>query len=370
MLDALVRLGQDGHRDQELLREIGAYSEALRAAAGSGDTRLVARAEEEVKRDRRVFSFDPSGRATLTAAGHAWSAGRFEVVSLEALRERAQQASTHALTRGALQAHAGQGALFQVASQLNCLEAPDPEVVPVAQYLTDPTQGPRASISAFPGTLLRHYAAPGAGGTRFEQVTDGPQIELLGDVCDPAVGRAQNGYLMASGVADPAAFVEHLTRRFEAIQVGLHDEVEVVLGGSWNGAVPGRPQIAQVFTSTVAGGGYGGEQLGVFFEPACRQLLRAAYLGTLLGAVTTGKNKVVLTLIGGGVFGNPIELIWEAITWALGEVGPLLSADLDVIVNGRDLSRRLPRERILEPVRAGGGAMVVLDRAEHAMIVR
>ena len=41
---------------------------------------------------------------------------------------------------------------------------------------------PRASISAFPATLLRHYAAPAPDGRRFVQQTGGPQIDLLADV--------------------------------------------------------------------------------------------------------------------------------------------------------------------------------------------
>jgi hypothetical protein len=389
MLDAIVQLGHDAGREQELLREIGAYVEGLRASAGRGDTGLVKRAEIAVQKDAGVFSFDAEGGATLSAAGHTWAAGRFEPVSIGALTQWAREARGGAAPTGAarlrlwvidgaaaatdigsLQAHAGECALFQVASQFNCLEAPDAVVVPVTAYLTDPTQGPRASISAFPGTLLRHYAAPAAGGERFVQQTDGRQIELLGEVCDKAVGRAQNGYLTADGVPDPKAFVEALEARFDAIKVGLHDGVEVVLGYNWDGGVEGRPIIGQVFTSTVAGGGYGGELLGEYFEPACRQLLRAAYLGTLLGAAATGKTKVVLTLIGGGVFGNPITAIWEAIEWAAAEVGGLLPRDLDVFVNGRDLSRRLPRERILAPVRASGGAMVAFDRASEASIVR
>jgi len=171
-------------------------------------------------------------------------------------------------------------------------------------------------------------------------------------------------------VPDPQAFVDCLEARFDAIKVGLHDDVEVVLGCNWSGSVQGRPIIAQVFTSTVAAGGYGGEKLGPHFEPACWHLLRAAYLGTLLGAVATGKTKVVLTLIGGGVFGNPIAVIWEAIGWAIAQTEPLLSGDLHVFVNGRDLSNRLPREHLLAPVRASGGAMIVFNRENEATIVR
>src|SRR5450759_5464986 len=84
-----------------------------------------------------------------------------------------------------------------------------------------------------------------------------------------------------------------------------------------DGAVEGEPLIAQVFTSTLAAGGYGQEgAIAGQAEALCRQLLRAAYVGTLLAAVDLGKERVVLTMIGGGVFGNPHELIVDSIVWA------------------------------------------------------
>jgi AhpD family alkylhydroperoxidase len=84
---------------------------------------------------------------------------------------------------GALQATAPAGSLFQVASQFNCLEAPYATVTDIADYFHDSTQGPRASISAFPGTFVRHYAAPGRAGTRFVQTTNGRQLNLLDELC-------------------------------------------------------------------------------------------------------------------------------------------------------------------------------------------
>src|SRR5207302_917673 len=84
----------------------------------------------------------------------------------------------------------------RAAAQFNCLESPGPFITPVAHYFHDYTQGPRASISAFPGTLLRHYAAPGAYGKRFVQ-TETEQLNLLADVFGPEVAVVQSGYLMA-----------------------------------------------------------------------------------------------------------------------------------------------------------------------------
>ncbi len=419
MLDAFLKLAREPAAEKELRAEVTSHLAQVRASAKRGERGLVRTAESAVRANGSVISFDPAGMATLRAGGHAWCAGRFEAVSLGDLRARAKarrdadgarfapslamgpQAAPNpgapssygapvrsgdkprarlwlldgacpATDIGALQASASEGSLFQVASQYNCLESPGPFVTPVERYLSDPTQGPRASISAFPGTLLRHYAAPAPGGGRFEQSNDGPQIELLGDVCTPAVARAQNGYLMDDSVKDPAAFFAAIHDQFDSIKVGVHEGVEVVLGYDWDGAVLGGHKrfIAQVFTSTVAGGAYGGQGLGAMFVPICRVLQRGAYLGTLLAAAALGKTRVVLTLIGGGVFDNPVAVIWEAIQVALAEVEPLLVADLDVIVNGRDLMTRLPREALLTPVRARGGAALLFDRAGSVTIER
>src|SRR5262249_44276108 len=159
-------------------------------------------------------------------------------------------------------------------------------------------------ISAFPGTLLRHYAAPAAHGNRFVQ-TEKKQLNLLADVFGPEVAQVKSGYLMAHNVRNPAVLLTALTDRFEAIRVGVHEGVQVVLGYDFAGAVDDSEnrRIAQVFTSTVAGGGYSGAGLSAAeCEGVCRQLLRAAYLGTLLAAATLRQRRVVLTLIGGGVF--------------------------------------------------------------------
>ena len=67
---------------------------------------------------------------------------------------------------------------------------------------------------------------------------------------------------------------------------------------------------------------------------------------------------------------DPAAELWEAIQWAMVQIQPLLSRDLDVVVNGRDLGARLPRETILAPVRARGGAILSFNRAGEPSIQR
>jgi hypothetical protein len=137
-----------------------------------------------------ALRFDSTGRATLHGDGRTFNAGRFETPRLGALRRRAEETKAKLGTTGSirffvldgpsiatdigtLQAMAPANSLFQVASQFNCLEAPSPYITDVAAYLDDPTQGPRASISAFPGTFVRHFAAHAGDGTPDQVPTGG-----------------------------------------------------------------------------------------------------------------------------------------------------------------------------------------------------
>lgn len=361
--------------------------EWVTASRGRGPVELVGQVEYAVARDpARAFRFASDGTATLVAEGQRFRAGAMEVAPLCALRARAlaarQRAGSPPARRrlwvldgsspvtdiGGLQASAAPGTLFQVASQFNCLESPGAFVTPVSQYLTDPTQGPRAAVSAFPGALLRHYAAPAADGRRFVQRDDGEQLELLAAVCSPGVAEVKSGYLRAQDLADPPRFLRALIEQFEHLAVGVHTGIEVVLGADWAGGVPRAPHqlVTQVLTSTVAGGMYGSAAEDPVGAHLCQQLLRAAYLGTLAAAAGLGMRRVVLTLIGGGVFQNPVPLIWEAVCWAADQVVPLLHDELSIVLNGRELSHHVPMAELLRETGARDGGVLVLERGGAA----
>ncbi len=347
-------------RDKEL-----AELRAERSSRPRGDRSLVARMETAIADDpARAITFDAAGLATVNAAGHCVGGGRFMPQSIRQLRAEAQKTTTGSSPPrlfvitgadpvtdiGMLQANAEPGTLFQVASQFNCLEAPGPGIVSVQDYFGDSTQGPRASISAFPGTLVRHYAAPSAGG-RFVQ-TDDRQLNLLAGALPTALGRVHAGYLMTQELTNLDRVAKQFEEQFEAIQVGVHDAVPVLLGERWDGPVQPGQTVAQVFTSTLALGGYSeGARFSGAVERICRQLLRASYLGTLLAAMTLGQRRVVLTMIGGGVFGNPHGLIWECILWAFDEVRG--TGQLDVILNGRQVEVALADLKAATAARGG-----------------
>jgi protein-tyrosine phosphatase len=299
----------------------------------------------------RCFTADGNGAVTLRVKDQTFHAGRFETPTIAELKRRLQTrphqrghlrlsalrgTSTYG-DIGYLQASAPPETLFQAASQFNCLEAPGARLVPVHDYPFDATQGPRASVSAFPGTFLRHYFAPRPDGTRFVQ-TDKDAINLLADALPPAVGRVRSGYLTSSELSDPTAAARALEDHFEQIRVGLHDNIEVALGADWGGSVENAPhqRVAQAFTSTIALGGYSRDDGSKALATVRQQLLRGAYLGTILGAIALGKRRVVLTMIGGGAFGNPHRAIWDAIHWSLDAADSLADGIVDVVVNIRE----------------------------------
>jgi hypothetical protein len=166
------------------------------------------------------------------------------------------------------------------------------------------------------------------------------------------------GYLMAQNLPHAGTAAQALERNFERIRVGLNTGVEVVLGGGWDGPVNPGQRIDQVMTSTFAGGGYSGAaKIEGPLEDLCRTVLRAAYLGTLLAA----ERAVVLTLIGGGVFGNPHPLIFASLLWALEQRDAAGAGPLEVVLNARALDPSLPLARVAEAVAARGGVVVQVE---------
>jgi len=301
-------------------QKLRALRDNVLASAKRGDRGQVARAEAAVRADPQRIAFDANGTARVSGPDQSYAAGRFETPTIRELQTRAAAcASTRAAAElrfavvlgadpvtdiGALQATASAGTLFQVASQFNCLEAPGPYLTAIADYFHDSTQGPRAAVSAFPGALVRHYSAPSGDGTRFVQ-SGARQINLLADAVPGSIAEVKSGYLRSHDVKDIPSLARALQDGFDAIRVGVHDDVQVVLGYDWDGAVDGDRRIAQVLTSTYASGYSNRGALGGHEETICRQLLRAANLGTLLAAVGLGKRTVVLTAIGGGCVCQP-----------------------------------------------------------------
>ncbi|QBM29156.1 hypothetical protein [Hydrogenophaga pseudoflava] len=269
--------------------------------------------------------------------GRSFSIGCFEMVSLAELRQRvAQEQVKEAPTQvGIVTGDVRQmhqmpqyaGALFQVASQFNALEMVGPSVTPedgVTRYEHDRTQGPACAIAAGAATIYRNYFVPVGEqiGQSAEHQLDG--LADLGAALGDRLGcpvadlwQMQNGYALASrsGLDKIAALLLQMddAARSELaghLRIGLHRDVEVTDGPTSPG-----PLVSQAFCSALPVA-YG-SVAPPHWQGFAQLVLDAAYESTVLAAVLNsrqgGSNTVLLTMLGGGAFGNATEWIYTAI---------------------------------------------------------
>jgi hypothetical protein len=233
------------------------------------------------------------------------------------------------------------GALFQVASQFNALEMTGPNVTPedgVTRYQHDHTQGPACAIAAGAATIYRNYFVPvasGIGQTADRQL-DG--LAAVGEALSGVVGRPivdlwhmRNGYAMCSRDGLDAISAHLMRLRPEQVDalrgklyIAAQRDVEVTDASNGQG-----PRVSQAFCSA----------LPIAYtsvpprhwRPFASLVLEAAYEATMWAAVLNAhrgaSNIVLLTLLGGGAFGNDPAWIFGAMRYALRNVASL---DLDV----------------------------------------
>lgn len=307
-------------------------------------------------------------RLTSLVNGKAYCVGEFELASLGILRERAKSSMPASgrlrvsVVRGDVrQMHLSpqyRGALFQAASQFNMLEMISPNVTPedgVTRYQHDRTQGPACAIAAGAATIFRNYFVPvdgSSGQTAVRQLDGLAKIEeVLGQVLGrpvSALWRMQNGYALCtrSGLDAIAEYLaassqEDIDDLRAKLFIGVHWDVEAT-------EAPREPYqlISQAFCSA----------LPVLYtsiapshwRPFASLVLEAAYEATMWAAVMNARrgasNVVLLTLLGGGAFGNPDEWILRAMRRALTIVSMV---DLDV----RVVSYGEPTEALIDLVR-------------------
>lgn len=302
-------------------------------------------------------------RLTSRVNGKSFAIGSLELVSLADLRERVrsgdrgrgrlQVSLVNGDVRAMHQDPANAGALFQVASQFNLLEMVSQDVTPedgVTIYQGDPTQGPACAIAAGAATIYRNYFAPvnGIAGQVRDRQFDG--LADLGAALEHATGRPvtslwsmRNGYalckregLAAISKALASSSDEEIDQLRGLLRIGVHSDVEVT-----DSARSPGPMVSQAFCSA----------LPVAYTPtpsvewtafACL-VLEAAYEATVWAAVLNARrgasNVVLLTRLGGGVFGNEESWIHAAMERAL-----RLAAGFDLDV--RIVSRAAPSPRM------------------------
>lgn len=272
---------------------------------------------------------------TSHANGRVLACGHLETPSLADLRERVQSCgyppgklSVREVVANVQHLHADESnahALFQVASQFNLLEMVSPDVTPeqgVGIYEFDRTQGPACAMAAGAGTIYRNYFAS-VNGTTGQSASN--QIDCLADL-GLALGNAEgrlwemrNGYPLASN-----AGLVGISERLQSSDDGERDEWRRLLriGIQWRTQVTikdCRHIVSQVYGSALPVA-YSPHAPSLW-APFARLILEASYEATICTAILNrahhGSNRLFLTLLGGGAFGNETDWILGAIQRAL-----------------------------------------------------
>jgi len=289
--------------------------------------------ERSYKDTHRQFEF-ADGILTSKVNGANFHVGAFETPSLEELRDRLGVAraddlgslSFENVTGAAKTLHLdpiNAGAVFQVASQFNCLEMNEPGARPedgVTRYYCDATQGPACALACPAATVYRNYFVNDGRGQAGKV-----QIDCLAGVADLLENAKErhwkmvNGYCMpdsSGGIARASARIKAdpaLAERVQAaLRVGVHWDTEVK-GGSH--------RVCQVFSSALPVA-YAKSVRSNDWAPFACAVLDATYVATLtvatlLAAQRQERVKVFLTAVGGGAFGNRSMWIVNAMEKAL-----------------------------------------------------
>jgi len=256
--------------------------------------------------------------------------GKLDISSLEELREQdipldiSDEIKVSELVADIQEVHCNQNnanALFQAASQFNLLEMVGPEVSPkagVGIYENDFTQGPACAIACGAGTIYRNYFVPIGG--QIGQ-TGAYQIDCL-----DAIGKElHNQELQLWSMTNGYAVLSQKGLLAINKQIGSFTDTQreylkgkLKVGIQWNTEVTLTDEkqiVSQIYCSALPVAYSHIESY--YWENFARIILEATYEATLYTAMLNLKNnksnKVFLTLVGGGAFGNDLDWILESL---------------------------------------------------------
>ena len=267
--------------------------------------------------------------------GARFDFGHLEIPTLAELKKKApridqyqDQIQVSEIVANVQQLHANpenSNALFQAASQFNLLEMTAPHVVPekgVDIYERDFTQGPACAISCGAGTIYRNYFVPTNG--KMGQ-TSSNQIDCLDELGkelrndELELWKMSNGYTMCN-----QAGLLHLNALLSKLSPDSMETLKGLLkvGIQWDTQVTIEQcshHVSQVYCSALPVA-YS-HVPSIYWKRFASLILEATYEATfyaaLINSTRTQCNKVFLTFVGGGAFGNDNEWIIAAIKSAL-----------------------------------------------------
>ena len=244
--------------------------------------------------------------------------GTLEIPSVKELRDRLPQEKgsiniSQIMGNVATVHEQEPSAMFQVASQFNLLEMISPEITReqgITRYIYDRTQGPACAMACPYGTLYRNY---------FSDVNTLKDIEYMFNI---KYWEMKNGYALFEKdnlIAFNKLIDANREEIIEKLRVGVQWDTEVAKTGDL---------VSQVYCSALPVSYHYDINTDVF-EKFARVILEATYEAAFIASILNKKsNRLFLTLIGGGAFGNDKEWILDAIQK---NINKFKNYDLDLI---------------------------------------
>ena len=285
------------------------------------------------------------GEIVCPENGKSYGVGVFELVSLTELRERVGKVSKDVPSanekvfpqirdnkpekedvKNYLRSKEYNGALFQVASQFNLLEMQDTNSTPedgVEIYWHDHTQGPACAQATIGATLYRNYFIKNGsqkGQTAFQQVNCLNDVLSALNMEQNIDYQYENGYICLTknqfSVVNGAINKLSVQQRNDVmglLKLGIHWNAQVN-----NESKPMNQRVSLILCSALPLGHYARPGVSLSDAEHLAQIIldgtqEATFLAGILNKkLHSGSDKIVLTKVGGGVFGNPHEWIVNA----------------------------------------------------------
>lgn len=271
--------------------------------------------------------------------------GSLQIPTLKTLKEEAppseifkDKISISEIVANVQQLHCdsnNRNALFQAASQFNLLEMVGPHITPergIDIYEKDYTQGPACAIACGAGTIYRNYFVPVNGQTGQSANSQINCLDLIGETLNNTelqLWKMSNGYalLNQNGLLQINRQIAEMSNSEreslkEKLKIGIQWDTEVTLTEQ-------KQIVSQAYCSALPVAYSHIESF--YWESFARIVLEATYEATLYAALTnlerTDCNKIYITLVGGGAFGNELNWILESLVKALKK---FLNTPLDV----------------------------------------
>jgi hypothetical protein len=267
-----------------------------------------------------------------TANGKSYRAGKLEIKSVAELAPktyipgkpiiRIEKHDVSILQGDTCNKHA----MFQTASQFNCLEFINQHTTPengITGWVADKTQGPAAAISCRPGSVVRNYFAFDNAHSQKRS----KQINTLSGF-EAAIGTGyftvKNGYIFASD--EQLISLNKLLKTvdiqplIDCICVGILQDTQVTSHTWGTVKVDDTTQLITQVICSACSVSYNTSSKDLW-EPLARLVLCAQYSAAVACAISnkqrTGVSKLFLAPLGGSAFGNDPKWIVDGIKYAL-----------------------------------------------------